>query len=82
MDKPSGVHVVVSCEFTWQVVHHVPLTFVFASSRSTRLDGRVPSEVDDLGPEGNQNKLGPLEDLLEVATPMGLVVQHSSLVRN
>ena len=30
-------------------------------------------EVDDLGLEGNQNKLGPLEDLLEIATPMGLV---------
>ena len=33
----------------------------------------------DLGLEGNQNKLGPLEDSLEVATPMGWVSQHSSL---
>ena len=32
-------------------------------------------EADDLEPEGNQNKLGPLEDLLEVATPMGSVGQ-------
>ena len=30
-------------------------------------------EVDDLGLKRNQNKLGPLEDLLEVATPMGAV---------
>ena len=30
-------------------------------------------DVDDLGPEENQNKLGLPEDSLEVAMPMGLV---------
>ena len=39
-------------------------------------------EVDGLGPDGDQNKLGPLEDLLEVAISMGSVNQCYGLAHN
>ena len=82
-DKPNMVRVVVSCRFfvTWQVVQWVPLTLC---SHHQSLPGWIMEflEVDDLGSKGYQNELRPLEDLLEVATSMGLVGQHSGLAWN
>ena len=70
----------MSCEVfvAWQVVQWVFLTS--CSHRQGLLGWRVEfREVDDLKPEKYQNKFGPLEDLLEVATPMGSIGQHSNL---